>query len=99
LTRPSWLTHSARKINIAGPRMQLARREEIALINAWIAEHGVTRCESRFAIGIPGALTSREEARRLAMLAPLKFDREAHLERLRRLWLTLHCRRRCEVAS
>jgi hypothetical protein len=52
------------------------------------------RCPARFAVSVPGAPPTREEARRPTMLVPLRFDREAHLRRLRRLWLTLAFRRR-----
>jgi hypothetical protein len=49
--------------------MQLARREELILIDAWIAEHGVTRCESRFAVRLD-ALSTTEVARRFAAFTP-----------------------------
>jgi hypothetical protein len=49
--------------------MQLLRREEIALINAWIAEHGVTPCPARFAHR-SNALSAYELAARLVAFTP-----------------------------
>ena len=66
--------------------MLLSRREEIALINAWIAEHGVTRCESRFAVRLD-ALSVTELTRRLAAFTPRA--RSPTKEETRRRWREL----------
>jgi hypothetical protein len=49
--------------------MQLARREELILIDAWIAEHGVTPCPARFAHR-SNALSAYELAARLVAFTP-----------------------------
>jgi len=49
--------------------MLLSHPEEIALINAWIAEHRVTLCPSRFAVRLD-ALSVTELTRRLAAFTP-----------------------------
>jgi hypothetical protein len=56
---------------VAVPIPHLDRAAELTLINAWIAEHGVTRCESRFAFR-SGALSACELAARIAAFVPLR---------------------------
>jgi hypothetical protein len=54
---------------VAVPMPHLDRAAELTLINAWIAEHGVTRCESRFAFR-SNALSGYELAARLVAFTP-----------------------------
>jgi hypothetical protein len=49
--------------------MLLLRREELILIDAWIAEHGVTLCPARFAHR-SNALSAYELAARVAAFTP-----------------------------
>jgi len=54
---------------VAVPIPHLDRAAELTLINAWIAEHGVTRCESRFAYRST-ALSGYALAARLVAFSP-----------------------------
>jgi hypothetical protein len=57
--------------------MMLSRDAELALIAAFVEERGVTHCPVAFLVHVPGALDPRQEARRLAMLAPLPAPSQA----------------------
>jgi hypothetical protein len=68
--------------------MLLLRREELILIDAWIAEHGVTRCESRFAVRLD-ALSTTEVARRFAAFTPRRVPTKEEARRRYRELLRL----------
>ena len=66
--------------------MLLSRKDELQLIDTFIAKHGVTRCESRFAVPLD-ALTTTELARRFAAFTPRA--RTPTKDEVRRRWREL----------
>ena len=68
--------------------MLLSRQAEIGLIDTFIAEHGVTLCESRFAYR-SNALTGYELAARLVAFTPRPRPRRSTREENQRRWREL----------